>query len=154
MDPLDPCVCTPLNAHGIMAHMHSHPPPPHTALSGPTPTFTTLALTAPHLPRPTGRVLIGQGGVDGQKIALTIAIKYALQRTQFGGKLIMEYLSHQTRLLPALAGTYALHFGQKYLKDVIERKRPEDAKVIHVLSSGIKAVATWTRVETMQNCRK
>lgn len=28
-----------------------------------------------------------------------------------------------------------------------------DAKQVHVLSSGLKAAATWTRVEVLQNCR-
>ncbi len=64
----------------------------------------------------TGRVLIAQGGVDGQKIGLTIAIRYACARPQFGDKLIMDYLTHQRRLLPPLANTYALQLAQKHLK--------------------------------------
>jgi hypothetical protein len=28
-----------------------------------------------------------------------------------------------------------------------------DGKQVHVLSSGLKAAATWTRVEVLQNCR-
>ncbi len=34
------------------------------------------------------------------------------------------------------------------------RRRAEDAKAIHVLSSGLKAGATWARVETLQACRE
>ena len=30
------------------------------------------------------------------------------------------------------------------------RKRPQDAKAIHVMSSGLKAGATWSRVEILQ----
>jgi acyl-CoA oxidase len=37
---------------------------------------------------------------------------------------------------------------------MVARKSPADAKAIHVLSSGIKAAATWTRVETLQDCRE
>ncbi len=33
-------------------------------------------------------------------------------------------------------------------------KRPEDAKTIHVVSSGLKAGATWHRVEILQACRE
>jgi acyl-CoA oxidase len=33
-------------------------------------------------------------------------------------------------------------------------KRPEDAKAIHVISSGLKAGATWHRVEILQACRE
>lgn len=34
------------------------------------------------------------------------------------------------------------------------RKRAEDGKQIHVISSGLKAGATWHRVEILQACRE
>lgn len=34
------------------------------------------------------------------------------------------------------------------------RKRPEDGKQIHVVSSGLKAGATWHRVKILQACRE
>jgi hypothetical protein len=49
-------------------------------------------------------------------IGSSIAIRYSAQRPQFGDKLIMDYLSHQRRLLPGLAATYAMHLGLKQLK--------------------------------------
>lgn len=64
----------------------------------------------------TGRMLIGQGAIDAAKIGVTIAIRYACARPQFGSKNIMEYLTHQRRLLPALATTYALHLAMQRLK--------------------------------------
>lgn len=157
-------------------------------------------------------------------IGTTIAIRYSSQRPQFGDKLIMDYLSHQRRLLPGLAATYALQLGLKQLKvhrvcvcvvfggwgaiceisafdglfvflvwcamasaycfflnlltsfslcllrlflhfpyytaaiypsqqqNIAFAAQP-DAKQVHVLSSGLKAAATWTRVEVLQNCR-
>ncbi|KAF5840853.1 hypothetical protein DUNSADRAFT_15221 [Dunaliella salina] len=63
-----------------------------------------------------GRVLIAQGGVDGQKMGLTIAIRYACSRPQFGSKNIMEYLTHKNRLLPPLSSTYALQLAMRTLK--------------------------------------
>lgn len=54
-------------------------------------------------------------------IGSSIAIRYSAQRPQFGNKLIMDYLSHQRRLLPGLAATYALHLGLKQLK-VLQRQ--------------------------------
>ncbi|KXZ54879.1 hypothetical protein GPECTOR_4g951 [Gonium pectorale] len=45
----------------------------------------------------TGRVLIASGGVDGAKMALAIAIRYGVSRTQFGDKPIMEYMTHQAQ---------------------------------------------------------
>jgi hypothetical protein len=65
---------------------------------------------------PAGRVLIAQGGVDGQKIGLAVALRYACSRPQFGEKRVIEYLTHQSRLLPALANTYALQLAQRTLK--------------------------------------
>ena len=61
-------------------------------------------------------MLIGQGAIDAAKIGVTIAIRYACARPQFGEKNIMEYLTHQRRLLPALATTYALHLAMQRLK--------------------------------------
>ena len=40
------------------------------------------------------------------------------------------------------------------LKDILDRKQAKDAKLIHVLSSGLKAAATWLRVEGLQDCRE
>ncbi|GIL55049.1 hypothetical protein Vafri_10685 [Volvox africanus] len=102
----------------------------------------------------TGRVLIASGGVDGAKLALTIAIRYSCNRTQFGDRPIMDYVTHQARLLPPLAQTYALHFALGHLKTLMAARRTSDAKAIHVLSSGLKAAATWGRVEAMQDCRE
>jgi hypothetical protein len=40
-----------------------------------------------------------------------------------------------------------------YLLQNIAFAAKPDAKQVHVLSSGLKAAATWTRVEVLQNCR-
>jgi alkylation response protein AidB-like acyl-CoA dehydrogenase len=63
-----------------------------------------------------GRMLIAQGAIDACKIGVTIALRYACARPQFGGKPIMEYLTHQRRLLPALATTYAMQLQSLRLK--------------------------------------
>lgn len=61
-------------------------------------------------------------------IGTTIAIRYSAQRPQFGDKLIMDYLTHQRRLLPGLAATYALHLGLKQLKVcVVVKVEPQHA---------------------------
>ncbi|KAK9909468.1 hypothetical protein WJX75_002711 [Coccomyxa subellipsoidea] len=102
----------------------------------------------------TGRMLIAQGAIDASKIGVSIALRYACARPQFNGKCIMEYLTHQRRLLPALATTYAMQLQSLRLKELYMAKRPEDAKTIHVVSSGLKAGATWHRVEILQACRE
>ena len=34
------------------------------------------------------------------------------------------------------------------------QRRPQDGKLVHVESSGLKAAATWHRIEILQNCRE
>ena len=68
-----------------------------------------------------GRIIVGQGAVHATKVGLTIAIKYAFSRKQFGpvGKPetpLISFLSHQLRLVPLLAKTYALQFALNKLK--------------------------------------
>jgi alkylation response protein AidB-like acyl-CoA dehydrogenase len=63
-----------------------------------------------------GRILIAQGAIDACKIGTTIALRYSAARPQFGDKLISDYLTHQRRLLPGLAATYAMHLTMKHLK--------------------------------------
>ena len=50
------------------------------------------------------------------KLATTIAIRYGVVRRQFSQgdgpeKQILNYATHQFRLMPLLARTYAMHFG-------------------------------------------
>jgi acyl-CoA oxidase len=92
-------------------------------------------------------MLIAQGAIDACKLGVTIALRYSASRPQFGAKLILDYLTHQRRLMPALAATYAHHLAMAGLKDVFCARRPQDAKLVHVMSSGLKAAATWSRVE-------
>ena len=61
-------------------------------------------------------MLIAQSAVDASKIGVTIAVRYACKRPQFGEKMIMEYITHQRRLLPALATTYAMQLSMVKLK--------------------------------------
>lgn len=63
-----------------------------------------------------GRMLIAGGGIDASKIGVCIAVAYACQRPQFGSRYIMEYLTHQRRLVPALATCYAMHLTLCALK--------------------------------------
>ncbi|HWF74673.1 MAG TPA: acyl-CoA dehydrogenase [Solirubrobacteraceae bacterium] len=67
-----------------------------------------------------GRVSISSASVTSAKTALTIAIRYGLRRRQFGPPggeevAVLDYRTHQRRLMPALAKTYALHFAQQEL---------------------------------------
>lgn len=37
---------------------------------------------------------------------------------------------------------------------VAAQRRPADGKLVHVESSGLKAAATWHRVQILQDCRE
>ena len=76
----------------------------------------SAALSAQHYSLCAGRMLIGQGAIDACKIGVTIATRYACARPQFGSQFIMGYLTHQRRLLPALACAYGLHLTMLRLK--------------------------------------
>lgn len=102
----------------------------------------------------TGRMLIGQAAIDACKVGVTIAIQYSAKRPQFGDRLVLDYLTHQRRLFPALATTYAMHLAMLRLKDIVVKGGPEAGKQVHVVSSGLKAAATWHRVRILQDCRE
>jgi acyl-CoA oxidase len=104
----------------------------------------------------TGRLLIAQGAVDACKIGVTIAIRYATTRPQFGAIPVMSYLTHQRRLLPALATTYAMQLSMIKVKNLAVKasSSADTAKQVHIMSSGLKAAATWHRVAILQDCRE
>ena len=110
----------------------------------------------------TGRVSVGLAGISASKSALTIAIKYGLKRRQFAPKdgmpetILMDYPSHQDRLLPRLAKTYAYHFGlQKLANDFTNTDQgTEDFREIEARAAGLKAMATWHTTDTIQECRE
>lgn len=106
-----------------------------------------------------GRVCVPRAGLSAAKTALTIAVRYALQRRQFGEKgkeemLIMDYPSHQRRLMPPLAKAYALDIALTYLTKRFVNRSEEDMREIETLAAGLKSVATWYTSETIQTCRE
>jgi len=108
-----------------------------------------------------GRVCVALAGVSASKKALFIAIKYALKRRQFAGKkgepemLIMDYPSHQRRLLPLLAKTYGLDAALKKLtKDFVDASSSEERRQVESLAAGLKSIATWNATEVIQECRE
>ncbi|MGI9544804.1 MAG: acyl-CoA dehydrogenase [Cyclobacteriaceae bacterium] len=106
-----------------------------------------------------GRIGIPRSGLSAAKSGLTIAIKYATRRRQFGppGKdeqLIMDYQSHQKRLMPLLAKTYALDFALKYLTKRYLNRTEEEAREVEALAAGLKSYSTWHTTHTLQICRE
>lgn len=107
-----------------------------------------------------GRVCVGLSGISAAKSALTIAIKYALKRRQFNAKsdlpetLIMDYPTHQNRLMPLLAKTYGYYFALRELADTYTNNQDGDMRHIETLAAGLKSKATWHATRTIQECRE
>ena len=106
-----------------------------------------------------GRVGIGLAALSATKLALTIAVRYASRRRQFGPEgapevPILDYLSHQRRLMPRLAATYALDFALKQLVRRYLESRAEDRRELEGIVAGLKAVSTWHATDTIQTCRE
>lgn len=106
-----------------------------------------------------GRIGIPRSGLSAVKSGLTIAIKYSDQRKQFGPEgapevPILNYRTHQRRLMPLLANAYALHFSLQYLTDRFINRTEEEMQEIEALAAGLKAFATWNTTATLQECRE
>ncbi len=106
-----------------------------------------------------GRIGIPRSGNAACKSGLTIAIRYGDQRRQFGPEggtevPILNYRTHQKRLMPLLANTYALHFSLQYLTNRFINRKEEDMQEIEALAAGLKSFATWNTTATLQECRE
>ncbi len=107
-----------------------------------------------------GRVSVPRAGLSATKSGLTIAIKYALKRRQFGPNrqepetLLLDYPSHQKRLMPRLAKTYALDFALSHLAKRYTNSSEADIREIETLAAGLKSYATWFTTDTLQECRE
>jgi acyl-CoA oxidase len=106
-----------------------------------------------------GRIGIPRSGLSAAKTALTIAIRYGDQRRQFGPEggsevPILNYQTHQRRLMPLLANAYAYHFALQYLTNRFLKRTEEDMQEIEALAAGLKALATWNTTATIQECRE
>ena len=106
-----------------------------------------------------GRVCVPMNGLSACKRGLALATRYAFHRRQFGRDgesetRIIDYQTHQMRLLPALAGTFALHFAHRYMVDRFLAVDEDDAREIEALAAGLKAVSTWHTTSVLQTCRE
>ena len=107
-----------------------------------------------------GRITMALAANNMAKSALTIAIRYAARRRQFGGgvqeTLLLDYPATQRRLMPLLANVYAFDFAVKRLVRIREQSHDcgTGARPIESLAAGIKAFSTWTAMHTIQVCRE
>ena len=107
-----------------------------------------------------GRVGIPSSALSASKTALTIAIKYGQSRRQFGPDneqetRLLDYKTHQKRLMPLLANAYALDFALKdLLAQYVEKIDNEDKRDLEALAAGLKSFSTWNATRTIQECRE
>ncbi len=113
-----------------------------------------------------GRVTVGGSAAAAARVALDIAVRYALQRRQFsapgdGGEvLIMDYLVHQRRLFPLIARSYALQFAQNELvsklHDLQTADSPdaEEQRELESRAAGLKAANSWHASAAIQEARE
>lgn len=112
-----------------------------------------------------GRVSVGGSARAAAEVALSIALRYALQRRQFEGPpgeevVLLDYRMHQRRLLPLLAEAYALRFAHNQLVARMHRLQTEEDPDPHALrelegrAAGLKAVQTEFATRAIQVCRE
>jgi len=113
-----------------------------------------------------GRISVGGASGSATKVALEIAVRYAESRRQFSAPgherevVLLDYLAHQRKLLPALATTYALHFAQEELTVTMHELLgsstvdPERQRALESRAAGLKATNTWHANRTIQQCRE
>jgi acyl-CoA oxidase len=113
-----------------------------------------------------GRVTVGGSAAAAARVALDIAVRYALQRRQFSAPgdesevLIMDYLVHQRRLFPLIARSYALQFAQNELvarlHDLQTADNPdtEEQRELESRAAGLKAANTWHTSTAIQEARE
>lgn len=106
-----------------------------------------------------GRISIAAGALSAAKSGLAIAVRYGAVRRQFGPPghaeiRLLDYPSHQRRLMPLLANAFALDFAVKHLVETYTAPREGSARRLEGLAAGLKAWGTWNAVETLQTCRE
>ncbi len=107
-----------------------------------------------------GRICVGLGATSAGKTALALAINYAHKRRQFGPEdasqetLLIDYPTHQHRLMPLLAKTIVYHNALSNLTGLFENHTEDDIRKIETKAAGLKAMATWLCTKTIQECRE
>ena len=146
-----------LNKYGDVARDGSYSSP----IDNPSRRFFTMLGTLIR-----GRVTVGGSAAAAARVALDIAVRYALERRQFKDPdtdrevLLMDYLVHQRRLLPLVAKSYALQFAQNELVaklhevQTTEIPDPEEQRELESRAAGLKATSTWHATRAIQEARE
>lgn len=108
-----------------------------------------------------GRVSVAMASNTAAKKALDIAINYALKRRQFKTlseekeTLLLDYPTHQERLFPLVAKSYALTFALETLRvKFVESAKLDDKREVEALAAALKSYASWHATDTIQEARE
>ena len=113
-----------------------------------------------------GRICVGGGAASATRKALSIATRYALKRTQFRQPglgeeiLLLDYQTHQRKLLPNIAKAYAYGFAQNELALQLQRVTdaegadPVAARELETRAAGMKSLLTRWANDTIQVARE
>lgn len=122
--------------------------------------FTTLGTLV------RGRISVGGAAAAGARVALSIAVRYGLQRRQFSDPdtgqetVLMDYRMHQRRLLPLVAKSYAYAFAQNdlvrrmHLVQTGQNLDPGAQRALEKRAAGLKAAQTRHATRAIQECRE
>ncbi|KAL0490142.1 acyl-CoA oxidase [Acrasis kona] len=114
------------------------------------------------------RLGVGSGSVITSRLSLSIALRYAYKRRQFGPPgqeevPIITYRIHQRRLIPLLSTSYAITFFNNLCKREYasvtgnhdDSYKDEDSlKKLHLLASATKAYCSWLALDHIQMARE
>lgn len=113
-----------------------------------------------------GRVCIAAAAGIAARRGLSVATRYALKRRQFtapgraDGVLLLDYLTHQRRLLPLVARSYALGFAQNNLNELMVKVQgtaehtERDQRELETWAAGLKAITTSFANSALQTARE
>jgi len=107
-----------------------------------------------------GRISVAACGLTASKSALAIATRYGAVRRQFGPtgqpeSPILNYPTHQQRLMPRIATAYGLHFAVEKLRQrYIETRGDEDTREVEAMAAALKSFSSWHAIEATQAARE
>ncbi|MDN5790394.1 MAG: acyl-CoA dehydrogenase family protein [Micrococcales bacterium] len=113
-----------------------------------------------------GRISVAGGAGAAARSALTLATRYAAERTQFPAPgtgvepVLLDYRTHQRRLLPRIAAAYGLLYAENELvgamDDVLSGRvtDEQERRQLETRAAGIKVLTTRHTTDTIQECRE
>eukprot|EP00188_Purpureofilum_apyrenoidigerum_P005960 Plantae.Rhodophyta-Purpureofilum_apyrenoidigerum.ctg8429.p1 GENE.Plantae.Rhodophyta-Purpureofilum_apyrenoidigerum.ctg8429~~Plantae.Rhodophyta-Purpureofilum_apyrenoidigerum.ctg8429.p1 ORF type:complete len:615 (-),score=104.60 Plantae.Rhodophyta-Purpureofilum_apyrenoidigerum.ctg8429:374-2218(-) len=100
-----------------------------------------------------GRVSIIFSAVNQLKVGTTIAARYAKSRDVFNSQLV-DIQTHRLRLFPYMCGAIVMNLVGNSCKIDYYANNLAVTRDMHVMSSGLKAMATWEMTKCLQECRE